>query len=465
MLNLQKNIKLAEKVNNAKGVIQNSQNELTERIFKVANFNKDGSINKAPDWSVRGHVAELAQQFGFYLNGTAQLANMEKYQISSDKLGINGDKISRNNPLVDISLANLETGEIKNYQAKYCATAEKSMEAATKPKYVEAGVIPLIPGDQSSKYSTIGMYDNGKYIESDPLSLDTLNKVTALARNGYLVNPIEDKVPELYKTAMQHTASNAIASSLQSMFLKVAMDKITNSNEEDFAGYMASFAKTSADNLARSIIGQAVAFDSKNPIKTVTIADGIYDIAKNTYKLANGTMDKSTYLRSSALTVSKTIASIYGPKIVSSIKNVAIPLIKPLAVLAAAGTVIGALADLENSEESKRAQDENYIDEKRKEYIKMIDSALGECESAMVSFYSEFISCVNSMTYSVMNSYANTLDYELSNMANMYENYKTDCMIIFDEIEILLDVVSKNDSNNKYRKFISCKEIYNLIGE
>ena len=77
---------------------------LIDEIDKCINYKSDGSINKAPYWSVRGHAAELIHQYTLMMNLETRLIDSSRYAIATDKVGINANKLPRNNPLYDVIL-------------------------------------------------------------------------------------------------------------------------------------------------------------------------------------------------------------------------------------------------------------------------------------------------------------------------------------------------------------------------
>ena len=261
------------KVDNTLKKVSFLNSSMLSSMYNAANFTSTGKANKSPLWSKRGHIAEIHHQFTFMINSACSMSNENRFGVASDKVGINMPKVSKNNPLVDVQLFDAYKNNYYNYQCKICKTPEASMAAATKKKYVDNNVIPLVPQGHSDQFDKIQV--DG--ISSDPISVEQLDTLTEDFSDGNIYSYIQDKRPQIFFNSLKYSVYSGITYALQ----KQLFDILLTYDDED------SDKKTFGDRLTE------FAFDSINQIfyssanvgLTLYIGDGLLaSVALGTFR-------------------------------------------------------------------------------------------------------------------------------------------------------------------------------------
>ena len=319
--------KLINQVNLIKDVHKEHQNQL----IRDTNFNKDGSRSRAPHFSKRGHVTESDHVFTLVENYLASLGDPSDIHVASDRVSFNGDKIKLNDEYKDIIVEQASTGLRNSYQAKTCKDPQSSFEAATKEKYLNAGVIPLVPEDHHPIYNTIGgLKVKNKTISSDSRTLDDLNKITTFYSNGgYIENFGDDKLKSLYGNAVKEGASEgAISAFVHKMIFEGVKFFVTSKdqNSQSLLSKGTSIIASTIDGSIRGAIASDAAFD-KNPHLSNFIGQTAYDVAKKClslvgnkeYRTASDKMNAVSqsvgegFILSSLSKCGRNIGSSFGP--------------------------------------------------------------------------------------------------------------------------------------------------------
>ena len=96
------------------------ESDMINQMYNTANFTSTGKRSKAPDWSIRGQLAELHHQYSFKINSIAKLVNQNRYGVATDKVGFDMPKVSKNNPLVDLQVYDKETNNYEVQGRVFC---------------------------------------------------------------------------------------------------------------------------------------------------------------------------------------------------------------------------------------------------------------------------------------------------------------------------------------------------------
>lgn len=271
---------------NRVGTMRNLLNEHQAQMFFDANFNKDGSLSKAPHFSKRGHNKETDAVYTLAENYLANLGDMEKIHIASDRVAYNGPTLPVNDQYRDIIVEDLTNGITRAYQSKVCKDAESSIAAATNPKYINAGVIPLVPSDHAPEFSTIGSIKvNGKTITSDPRTLKETDDLTRLYENGYLIHNFgEDKMNRLYNNALKDGATNGAKSAFVNRGISEVIKYLTCTNDkpQDAIKVSSHMIAATIDGAIRGALINDAAFKD-NPYAAKNIATTSYSLAKDCF--------------------------------------------------------------------------------------------------------------------------------------------------------------------------------------
>ena len=361
---------LFDKINSYNNRLSFYENNFVKDIFVAANFKQDGKINNAPHWSVRGHIAELFQQYTLAMNITSNFVNPNRFGISSDKVGINAPLLKKNNPLSDIIVIDKKTNTIDEYQAKYAKTFKKSLEAATKQKYVNNNVIPLIPQNDYNLFDTIKVNADGKVITSDALSINQANRLTSLLRTGYMVDPVANKKDILYKNAMSISTSTALISSFRQCLSNEIVKAFKEGGSTDgFSDFVNNFTKSSLENVVRNRLGTSMTLKTGMPNFSNASTDVIVNLCKNLFAYYKGDMTSSEFFKSipnqifqtSISTLSKSLACRAVSSTISLLSKVKLGKLIPIAgvtlmALLFIGVDTSEIRDLE-AEELKRVNE------------------------------------------------------------------------------------------------------------
>lgn len=272
-----------KRVADTKKALETTLNAHQERMILDTNYNKDGSKTKAPFFSIRGHLAETDQACTLQENYLAEMGDVKGLHVATDRIAFNGPKVPLNDQYRDIIISDLTKDITKSYQSKICRSPEASISAATQPKYIDAGVIPLVPDDHDPTHSTIGGINVGrKTVTSDPRTLADYNEKTNFYKNGgYIYNFGQDKMRRLHMNAVRAGAAEGAKAAFVHRAIGEVINYMTKTNDEplNMLKVGSRMVASTIDGAVRSALVTDSLF-SKSPEISRKIAEGSYSIAK-----------------------------------------------------------------------------------------------------------------------------------------------------------------------------------------